>query len=181
MSQSGFTQAMSIYSSPGFAHECKRARRLIAGLLGADGVVRFSRFRELDLYIQGQFGFRIVKAEALMNRGQDTGYIQWFYRYNHVWVRLKDQPRGSSRSGHMAVILADGGSWIDELAKFCRSGQLVPKQGFVRRLSGSGDHRSLTRTGATVADIYAVEDAWANQCHFNLPDEFDWGGGEAYL
>lgn len=182
MSTSGFSKALGVFDSPGFAHECKRVRRLIAGLLGAGGAVRFQTFRDLDGYLQGQFGFAMVKAEALLNlQGADTGFLQWFYRYNHVWIRVKDQPRGAAKSGHMAAVLADGESWDDEIAKFSRTGQIVPKQGFVRRLNEAGDYRSLSRAGSTMKEIMATEDAWADQCHFNLPDGFDWSGGERYL
>jgi hypothetical protein len=182
MTKSPFSKAMGIFESPSFSHEQKRAQRLIAGLFGQDGYVRFKSFRELDGYIQNQQGFKIVKAAPLLdNNKNDTLLIQWFYRYGHVWVRLKNQPRRGTKSGHMAVVLADGEEWDDEVGKFSRTGQLMPKQGFVMRLALAGDERSFWKAGKTQKEVFGKEDAWADACHFNLVDDFNWSGGEKYV
>jgi hypothetical protein len=163
---------MNVYDSPNLDKEIAKATRLISGLLQPGGGVRFSSFHELDSYITGQHGFTFIKARELGPK-----YFQLFYRWNNLWARVKDQPRmGRKSGGHMAVILAAGDSWEEEVGKFSRSGQLVPKQGFIRRLSDAGDFRSASRVATTAEQVYAIEDAWADVCHFDFPAGFDWSG-----
>jgi hypothetical protein len=65
---------------------------------------------------------------------------------------------------HMTLSLVVGLGWDEELGKFSRMGELVPKQGAVRR----ADWRSLRRAGETMEQLEAVDDSWANVCHFNF-------------
>jgi len=169
---------MRVFDSPSIDREIARARQLIVNLCGQDGLVRFTSFRDLDDYIVGRNGFSRVKVEEL----KGTLNIQVFYRYTNVWVRLKDQPRwGRKSAGHMAVILGADDTWDGEVAKFSRTGQIIPKQGFIRRLNDESDWRNLSRAGDSIREIYQTEDAWANSCHFDLVENFDWRGVEAYI
>lgn len=183
MSRSSFSAAMQAFESADFERHCAAARKLLSGLFGPDGFVRFATFRDLDGYITGQCGFQFTMAGPLLEQpsGRDTLYIQWFYQFGHVWVRLKNQPRRTSKSGHMLVALATGDAWDEEVCKFTRNGDLIVKQGFIRRLWENNDYRSHQRVGATAEEVYQVEDAWADLCHFNLPDNFDWSGAEQYI
>ena len=185
MPASGFSAAMGVLDSCNLDRELAKARDFVASLFDQTGLVRFTDYRALDGYIVGRHSISFVKASELGSPMGPKKYFQLFYRCSYVWVRLKDQPRSRSKSGgHMAVILAAGDSWEEEVGKISRTGDLVPKRGFIRRfdsedgLSDLNDYRRLAGVGSTVKDIYSVEDAWADSCHFDLPENFDWNGVE---
>ena len=72
----------------------------------------------------------------------------------------------------MAISLATGLGWPDEVAKFYRSGALILKLGAVPR----ADHRALRRLGRTAQEILALVDRWAEACHFDFVSGFDASG-----
>jgi hypothetical protein len=56
-----------------------------------------------------------------------------------------------------------------------RSGDLIPKQGAVMRAG----HRALRRVGNSFDSIAAVDDRWAEACHFDFVRGFDGSGAPA--
>lgn len=175
---------LDVFFSGGWAAQSKMASQLVAGLQIVDGYVGFRSFRSLDEYLRGRFGFGVPTAEVLRDgAGRDTGSIQWFYSKGQVLIRIKDQARSRrpESAGHMAVVIATGKSWDEEIAKVSSSGQLIPKLGFTNRCSQAGDWRTLCKAGSTTAEIYETEDKWADSAHFDFMKGFDWQGAEKYI
>ena len=69
----------------------------------------------------------------------------------------------------MTISLATGLDWPDEVAKLSHGGSLIPKQGAVPK----ADHRALRRLGGNFETISAIDDNWAEACHFDFVTGFD--------
>lgn len=178
-----------------------KARELVASLFQVDGRVRFKSFPELHAYIVSQHGFKFLFAEKLGNRD-----FQLFYRFgDYLWIRAKDAKRLScpTSAGHMAVTLATGKEFREELCKVSRTGSFVPKLQPVSRpgstkdgLADSNDWRNLDRiaknfpvseqqaeaakkAGKPIPSPQSLfDDSFAGDCHFDFRDDFDWNGVE---
>lgn len=180
-----------VFFSKGWAKESAMAKRLVAGLRLQGGFVGYSTFRALNEYLRGNYGFNEPYAQDITNNGNPTGFLQWFYQFGSVWVRIKNQPRArrSESAGHMAVVIATGPSWWEEVAKVSSTGELLPKSGFTSDKypkkpflnKPNNNWKVLCKIGASIEAILAAEDRWADAAHFDFIPEFDWAGAERYI
>jgi len=170
---SGYANAMAAFNSPSAAADRALARRILLDLLDADGNVRFMSVVSFHDHLRREFGLTLVQNSTHFVR---PGGRHLFYRQGCLLLRVKTSGTFFRPRAHMTLSLAVGLGWNEEIGKFNRSGQLVPKLGAVRR----ADWRSQRRVGHTLDELEAVDDDWANACHFNFASGFD-GSGAAGL
>lgn len=173
MAGSGFANAMQAFESATNQHDRAVAKRYIMNLFSFQGSfrVRFESLRDLDAYTRGEHGFLLVCPPEQLIRDRPSSW-QVFYQHNTIQVRVKTDGTKRRPAPHMVVTMAVGKSFPDEVGKFNRSGDLLPKLGPVPRIAGD-DFRTIASIGPTVESVEGVDDTWANAVHFDLPQPFD--------
>ncbi len=169
---SGFAQAMTVFASPSAASERQLVQRLLVDLLDRDGRVRFKSVVSFHDHISRTYGLALVQNATF---GVREGGRHLFYLHGNVLLRVKTTGTARRPVAHMTISLATGLGWPDEVAKISRSGEVVPKLGSVPR----ADHRALRRLGGNYQAIAALDDRWAEACHFDFAKGFDGSGAEA--
>jgi hypothetical protein len=162
-----YAKAMAVFTSPNAAAERQLMQTLLSDLLDAQGCVRFKSVVRFSDHLIRNYGFRLVQNVTWGVR--QPGGRHLFYTHGHILVRVKTTGTDHRETPHMTVSVAEGLGWNDEVAKFSRNGELIPKVGGVNR----ADFRSLMRLGPETAQILAADDNWANACHFNFTRGFD--------
>jgi hypothetical protein len=166
---SGMAKALTVFASPNAAAERQMMQSLLADMLDAAGCVRFKSVVSCHDHLVRRYGFTLVRN---VTWGVRPGGRHLFFQQGHVLLRIKTSGTPMRTEPHMTISVTDGLEWPDEVAKLSRHGDLIPKQGGVNR----ADFRSLMRLGPDAAAIFAVDDAWADACHFNFTSGFDGSG-----
>lgn len=163
---SGFAKAMTVFASPNAAAQRQLMQNLLADLLDAQGCVRFKSIVACHDHLVRRHGFKLVRN---VTWGVRPGGRHLFYTHGNVLVRIKTSGTPMRPTPHMTISVSDGLEWPDEVAKLSRHGNLIPKLGGINR----ADFRSLVRLGPDVAQLSAIDDQWADACHFNFTKGFD--------
>lgn len=162
---SGFARAMRVFADPSAERERRLMQHLLVDLLNDEGLVRFQFLLHFHDYICRKHGFNLMQNTTF---GVPRGGRHLFYVNGHILLRVKTIAT-DYRPPHMTISLATGCGWDDEVAKLSRNGRLVPKQGAIPR----ADHRALRRLGGDFNRLRALDDAWADSCHFNFVSGFN--------
>lgn len=130
-----------------------------------DGQVIFSNLLAFDSCLR-MFGFRLEQRDQ---QGVVPPGWHLFYVRGALLLRVKTSGTFVRRRPHMTLSAACGLSWDEEVSKFTTEA-IVPKVGITGRLIQMNDWRLLSeyygRTGA-------LDDAWANRCHFDFVQPFN--------
>jgi hypothetical protein len=171
---SDFARAMTAFSSPTAAAERQLVRRLLTDILDRDGRVRFKSVTMFHDHLRRQYALELIQN---ITGGVRPGGRHLFYVNGNLLLRLKTSGTDRRPTPHLTISLATGLGWPDEIGKFSRAGDLIPKVGGVPR--AASDFRTLMRLGETIDAIEALDDAWANACHFDFVRGFDATGAVA--
>ncbi len=170
------------------------SRRFMPRIVNASSrMVVFERFQDMDAYLRSE-GFKITGVEE--GYGPPGGQ-QIFYEKGNISCRVKTKgetggPR--ERTPHISFGVNDGTgtTWYNDMAKITADGRLTFKLNTpVSRFKPTETITDPTKPtqqryvgiqgGLDPTDGNAMQDAWAQNCHFNLPGPFDWRGLEPAL
>jgi hypothetical protein len=171
---SDFARAMTAFSSPSAAAERDLVRRLLTDILDGDGRVRFKSVTMFHDHLERRYALELIQNATF---GVRPGGRHLFYMNGNILLRLKTSGTDRRARPHLTISLATGLNWPDEVGKFSRTGDLIPKLGGVPR--AASDFRTLLRLGGDLEAIEALDDAWANACHFDFVRGFDSTGAVA--
>lgn len=158
---------------PYSALEREFARNLITDLIDEDGLVRSHNLRDFHNTLLGRYNF---VQRRRTQQGVLPGGWHFFYIRYHLLLRVKTSGTEMRRRAHMTLSLAVGRDmrvgleWDDELMKFSKSGDLLPKR-FALEVVNNDWSLWRYRERAAIAD-----EIWAQACHFDFPNDFDVSG-----
>lgn len=155
-------------------------------------LVRFRRFQDLHDFLVSE-GFRLTTV----SEWGPAGGKQLFYERGNICCRIKTMgDKAGPRAGkpHISFGINDGMGtrWWNDLAKVDADGKLTfkalttpqrfsPTETITDPANPTPQRFIGIQGGLDPRDPAAVGDAWANNCHFNMPDGFDWAGLEQAL
>lgn len=157
---------MRVFADPSAEQERQRMQHLLVDLLNDEGLVRFQFLLHFHDYVCRKHAFDLMQNTTF---GVRPGGRHLFYVNGNILMRVKTTGTKFRETPHMTISVATGCGWPDEVAKLSRSGALVPKLGAINR----ADHRALRRLGGETSTLEALDDDWADACHFNFVPGFN--------
>ncbi len=159
---------------------------------GSTKLVNCSTFAELDGLLRSN-GFKL----STVKEWGPAGGKQLFYERGNVCCRLKtkgDRAGKRENTPHISFGVNDGvgTGWYNDIAKVRYDGKLTPKLLTPRERFQVTENVTNPGTptpqryvsivgGRTPGNHELLQDAWAADCHFNMPSNFSWVGLEAAL
>lgn len=159
---------------------------------GSTRVVNCSTFVELDSLLTSN-GFRLTNV----SQWGPAGGRQLFYERGNICCRVKTMgdaqgPRGGKPHISFGVNDGLGTAWYNDMAKVAADGRLTFK--LDTPAARFNPVENITNPGKATPQRYigiqggrqqgnpgALQDAWAANCHFNMPQDFSWQGLDAAI
>jgi hypothetical protein len=186
---SGFKMAMQGFDAPTAAVDRAHAKRVLEDILShATREVRFPDVLSFHKHLRDRFHFDLVRntGEFVQPGGRHLFYQNFWpvasitgATRGTLLLRVKTSGTRFHPRPHMTLSLAVGLDFDAELGKFSHEGFLLPKLGPGRGGFSQLDYRTLGRMGGTVEAAMAIDDRWADACHFDFAEPFDGAGAES--
>ncbi|MCY2967808.1 MAG: hypothetical protein NT069_29960 [Planctomycetota bacterium] len=167
---SDFSRAMQVFGALQKEEAKSVATRLLSKLLDGQGRVKYRSISDIHSQLVNSDQFALVKnsSEFVLPGGR-----QLFYVRGVLLIRIKTTGTRIRPTPHLTISAASGIDWPEEIMKLNRAGEFIPKLGAIGQAAKENDWRSLSRISTDTAVLQALDDAWANSCHFDFVTPFD--------